>query len=325
MPAAGLIQRMEPTSSQRGPGAELDIVAIDAAAFEAFDRFELELAAERFRSVVAALDAADPKLPERHYMAGLAYKYLARWADSLQHNLAAQALCDTPDQATAWNAGIAATALGDWYQARQQWALAGIAVPSGDGAIEADFGVCGVRLNPSGNGETLFAQRIDVVRARLHNVPLSESGFQYGDIVLHDGAATGRRRFGEGSVAVFNVLERLARSEFRTFTVFANAPGSADIAALQSVAAPGLGSVEDWTASMTLLCLRCSYGIPHEHSTANNEPVGWQPERNLGIAATHRRVVEHVLERWLRNGRGRRVDAIEWREHAVPPHRYDSC
>lgn len=52
-------------------------------------------------------------------MQGLTHKYLRDWPVSLHHNLRSQALRDERDEASLWNAGIAATALGDWAQARR--------------------------------------------------------------------------------------------------------------------------------------------------------------------------------------------------------------
>jgi hypothetical protein len=54
--------------------------------------------------------------------------------------------------------------------------------------------------------------RIDPVRVRIDNVPLPESGFRFGDIVLHDGASTGHRTYGERQVPVFNAMQRLRAS-----------------------------------------------------------------------------------------------------------------
>jgi hypothetical protein len=41
-------------------------------------------------------------------------------------------------------------------------------------------------LNPSDDGEIVWARRMDPVRARINNILLTDSGCRYGDIVLHD-------------------------------------------------------------------------------------------------------------------------------------------
>ena len=174
-------------------------------AYLAFDAGDLQTAADKF----AELAKAHPDNAQYRYMLGLAAKYRMDWALSLQANLAAIACAPEFDEAAHWNAAIAATALHDWQTARQLWAACGIPLPEGVGEIETDFGTAVLRLNPWADGECVYARRIDPCRSRIVNVPLPESGYRMGDIVLHDGASTGRRADGQGGeVLVFNALER---------------------------------------------------------------------------------------------------------------------
>ncbi len=282
---------------------------LEAQAYAAFERGDLTQATQRFGELLAQRPAAI----HLHYMKGLAHKYLGEWSDSLQHNLRARALKGEFEESLAWNAGIAATGLGDWAEARRQWKQCGIDIPDGEGPIERDLGVVSIRLNPWGNGETVWARRIDVVRARLLNVPLPESGHRLFDIVLHDGASTGRRRTGDGdrTAPVFNALDTLAQSEFRTFVAFVRCAAPEDLDELADATLPGIGHVEDWTRSVVHYCLRCSYGAPHSHDDAAATAKGWKTERNLGIGAQGKAAVVRLLEEWASRGPGRHVDGIE--------------
>ncbi|MEN5208175.1 hypothetical protein ABE493_08650 [Stenotrophomonas terrae] len=261
-----------------------------------------------------------PDNPFYHYMRGLALKYQMDWAGSLRDNLRAIELSEEFGQAQHWNAAIAATGLGQWATVRELWAACGIAIPEGDGPIDGDFGVAVVRLNPWSTGETVFMRRIDPVRARILNVPLPESGHRFGDIVLHDGAATGARFDGEREVHVFNELERVVPSDFQTFVVFVRAESREDLDALLRASAPGIGYAEDWSHSIRHYCLRCSYGAPHTHAQPADQDQAqpWQPERNLGIAAQSHLSVEKLLKDWVAGHPGRQLDAIETRECATP-------
>jgi hypothetical protein len=286
--------------------------ALEARAYAAFDAGDLADAAILFGQLVEWT----PDIPHLHYMRGLAHKYLREWALSLQDNLRSEQLRDEVDEATAWNAGIAATGAGDWAEARRQWTRCGITLPEGEGPINGNFGVACVRLNPWSSGETVYMRRLDPVRARLENVPLAESGFRFGDIVLHDGASTGRRTYGEREVPVFNAMQRLQQSDMATYAVFVQCGSQDDIAALRAMTLPGIGLVEDWTHSVRHLCLRCSYGAPHQHDDDSHEDDGgWVRERNLGIAAQGRAAVEKLMSAWAAAGTGRTLDAIEHREH----------
>ena len=289
--------------------------ALEARAYTAFREGDLAQAAMLFGELIAIA----PGVAYLHYMRGLAHKYLRDWPASLQDNLQSQALRDDFDQGSAWNAGIAATGAGDWAEARRQWRRCGIALPGDDGPIEGDFGVACIRLNPWASAETVYMRRIDPVRARIDNVPLPESGYRYGDIVLHDGASTGHRAYGERQVPVFNAMQRLQPSDMATFTVFVRCASADDIAALQALTRPGIGLVEDWTASVRRLCRRCSYGTPHQHDdeAQSAEDSGWTRERDLGVAAQGRAAVETLIADWIAAAPGRVLEAIELREHPL--------
>jgi hypothetical protein len=306
---------------------DAEIEALHAEAHRAFGRADLVGAFDQFEQLLAVVADDDPERAGYHYMAGLASKYLGWWQASLAHNLRSVASRGAVDEASVWNAGIAATALGDWVEARRLWSRVGIVLPGGVGPIEGHFGVCSVRLNPSRHSETVFAERIDVVRARIDNVPLPASGFGFGDVVLQDGASTGRRSYRGKNVPVFNALQRLQRSAYSTQAAFVTTPSAEDVEALVSIEHPGIGLIEDWTASIVTMCLRCSYGLPHEHPPAPQAASvkAWEPMRSVGIAAIDAGAAEAALDRWQRGGAGRVVDGLEIATHEVAGHRYDRC
>ena len=288
--------------------------SLEKDAYQAFDRGDLQEASRLFTQLVEQ----EPTAAHFHYMLGLSHKYQLDWRESLDHNLRSQQLDEDFDESSAWNAGIAATALGDWAEARRQWTQCGIRIPEGEGPIESDFGLVSIRLNPWAEGETVFARRIDVVRARLLNVPLPESGHRLFDIVLHDGAKTGERRIEGGVVPVFNGLARLAPSDYRTYVAFVRCDSPADIEDLRNATLPGIGYTEDWTGSISHYCLRCSYGTPHRHEDGATESLDWESERNLGIGSQSKAAVSRLLKEWVSRGPGRYVEGVESPDHEPP-------
>ena len=160
-----------------------------------------------------------------------------------------------------------------------------------------------MRLNPWSDGETLYANRIGLARARLRNVPLPESGYRYGDLVLVDGAKTGERQYGDTTVPVFNALQRLVPSEFITYAVRVDCASEADRDALEESTSEAIGCIEDWTRSMSFLCVACSYGQPHAHVEQATNDQGWTRERHFGIAARSPEAVEALLDAWEKQGR----------------------
>jgi tetratricopeptide (TPR) repeat protein len=255
-----------------------------------------------------------------HYRLGLVHKYLRDWPAALALNLRALALAGEHDEGASWNAGIAATALGDWAQARRQWLACGIDLDPGEGPVEENFGPIGLRLNPWSSSETVFATRIDPARARISNVPLPASGHRFGDIVLHDGSQVGERAFYDHKVPVFNELQRLQASPFPTFTAFVVCENPEDLEALPGFAVEGVAMAEDWTRGLRHKCLRCDYGIPHQHRRhAAGQDDEWNLDRTLGVAAHRVENVRELLEAWVAAAPAqRRFEAVESREQPVP-------
>jgi hypothetical protein len=292
-----------------------DIRALQARAAEAYEAGRLDDA----RNLYSRLLDLRPDGDAFHFRLGLVHKYLRDWPAALRHNLESLRLSGEHDEGASWNAGVAATAIGDWPEARRQWQASGIDIDEGEGPIEENFGPVGIRLNPWATGETVFAQRIDPARARISNVPLPESGHRFGDLVLQDGAQVGERHYLGHVVPVFNELARLEASPFITYTVFVGCDSDDEIAALQARRAPGIGLVEDWTPSLGQRCLRCAHGLPHKHHWQSAGGGGWNPDRTLGIAAHIDVAVRGLLEAWIAEApTRRRLDAIECRELPLP-------
>src|SRR5262249_30184970 len=138
-------------------------------------------------------------------------------------------------------------------------------VPDGDGPIDFPCGVGPVRLNPDGNGEVVWGQRLDPARMVLLSVPLPESGFCWSDVVLNDGQPVGTRRYRGRELPVFNALALLQRSPFGTYIARVEMPpDEALIVQLAEIAEGRDGAIEDWSSSIRPMCRACSEGRPHE-------------------------------------------------------------
>jgi len=241
--------------------------------------------------------ALDPNRPTTLYNIGLIHKYRRAWDESYRYNRRAYEL-RPDDEATRWNLGIAATALRDWSTAREVWRLCGFDLDDGDGPVDAPFGRTPVRLHPDAEAEVVWAERIDPVRGRIVNIPFPESDYYFGDVVLHDGAATGYRMSGDQQRPVFNVFERFERSDYSTAVAEVTAPSQTDVDAL-SAACEAAGLVcEDWTETTEWLCKQCSEGAPHDHHDADLPDPVWRPEHRLGFAVTATGQLEPLLQDW---------------------------
>lgn len=189
---------------------------------------------------------------------GLVHKWRHEWPEALECNRRAVALgTDEQQDAAYWNAGIAATALGDWDTARWAWAGFGIRLPDDFPSGEPAFGFGAVRL-PS--HEVVWGRRRDPARLSIASVPLPASGFRCGDVVLHDGAPNGFRVVDGREHPVFDVLERLEVSARPTVEVVVRTTDPAWIGDLAERLARADVVAENWTASITTYCKACSEG-----------------------------------------------------------------
>jgi hypothetical protein len=255
------------------------------------DRREAGDAAGAIRLFKKAIQHA-PKWSVPWYNLGLTYKYAGNWVESYSCNAMAVQL-NPKDEAAIWNMGIAATALQNWAEARRAWKLYGIEVPMGDGPIEMDLGSVPIRLNPDGDGEVVWAHRVDPARAVLASIPLPESNHRYGDLVLNDGAPVGYRIHDGQEVPVFNELKLLTSSGFGTYEVTLQARNIDDLVSFEHVCERYHCPTEDWS-TIRMICRQCSEGRPHEHP----EPAIEGPHR-FAVAASARSSVEELVAAWI--------------------------
>lgn len=209
------------------------------------------------------------------------------------------------DEAADWSLAIASAALRDRATARSVWRQLGILDNEGDGPILDGFGKTPVRLNPDGDGEVVWAKRLCPVRAQVWNIPCPESGFRFGDIVLHDGAPVGTRQSGGREYSAFDVLELLEASDGSTCVVEIQIERDDDAEELTSSRDEVDIPSEDWTTSVRTPCKQCSEGRAHEthdHELAQE----WRDRHLRGVAAKEPAYAQVIVRKWA-NGKRRLV------------------
>jgi tetratricopeptide (TPR) repeat protein len=259
----------------------------------------------RFREAIEpAADACRlaPNWAAAWWSYGVALKHGRRWADCLKACDRAIELDPDDCDGCHWNAGIAATALGNWSRARAAWTAYGIEVPPGEGPLDMRLGTAGVRVSLDDQPEVVYGKRLDPCRVRLQSVPLPESKHRFGDIVLHDGEPRGKRRSGDREITVFDELLLLEPSSYGTWTVEATCRDVEERDALVALFDDVDGAIEDWTESLEVICAQCSLGEPHDHHEQKDE--SWRIDRRLGLALRDERDLGKLrqLGLWWRRG-----------------------
>ncbi|MDO5693438.1 MAG: tetratricopeptide repeat protein [Pseudomonadota bacterium] len=194
---------------------------------------------------------------------GLIHKYRGDWAASLSANQ--EALRRDPEHEGAiWNAGIAATALGQWRLARAMWRRYGIDMADSDAPCDMGASLTPIRVNPREAPEVLWADRIDPARAIIRSIPTEAAQRRYGDLLLHDGAPNGYRRLHGQEMAVFDELQVLAPSAFATWELQVEGLDAEQADALAQRFTDADVPAENWSTSLHLLCRACSEGRPDD-------------------------------------------------------------
>ncbi|MFD0793466.1 tetratricopeptide repeat protein [Mucilaginibacter litoreus] len=197
-----------------------------------------------------------------YYNLGLLYKYQCDWKQSFHYNKKATEL-NSHNEAAWWNLGIAATAINNWVVAREAWNHFGLNLEISDSEPNLNLAKAPVRLNPDDDGEVVWCTRIDPARAIIDNIPLSSCGYRYRDLILNDGAPVGHR-ISEGiEYPVFNELQLLSRSSFRTYSTTVYTNDQQHINKLISLCEDVNIKVEDWS-TIRILCKQCSESLPHK-------------------------------------------------------------
>ena len=102
---------------------------------------------------------------------------------------------------------------------------------------------------------------------------------------------------------------------------FVQCPSEADSHALSEQSLHTDTYAEDWTSSISFICLRCSYGTPHNHEHHASAELGaWQAERSFGIAARSLADAQALLDDWAAQADGRAVWEIVPQDYPLPRH-----
>jgi hypothetical protein len=161
----------------------------------------------------------DPEFSAAWFNLGLLHKHRAEWKECLECNRQAVKV-DPRNVGAWWNFGIAATALRRWPEARRAWAAQRIPLPAGEGEPRVDFGMVPIRFRSrNASGVVAWGDMIDPARVRLLEVPRTDYGFRFGDIVLRDPAPDGEREVDGRKLPIFNVLGLWEGFGFGTFDV----------------------------------------------------------------------------------------------------------
>jgi hypothetical protein len=220
----------------------------------------------------------------------LLYKQQRKWHKSLECSQRAVQL-KPGDKASWWNLGLAATAVGNWQEARRAWLHYGLTIPPGDDPPTLDLGLSAIRVDLGGTAEIVWCSRLDPARTMILSVPSPASRRRFGDILLNDGLALGYRLFQGRRISIFDELAVLIPSTFATYEVIIADVAEVDRVALVDLAEKHEIGIQEWATTHRKR--------PPVSAHASNKRSFYSSNQvTYHIAARSVEEINHLFQKW---------------------------
>jgi len=237
------------------------------------------------------LSKLDNLSDEDWFNIGLFYKFNKNWKESIEANLKAIEL-NPKNEGANWNLGIAYTALSDFNNSMKYWKFFDVEIESITGFSKTPLGLIPIRLF---NGDVVWCERLDPARTKIITTPLPDSEHNYNDILLNDGVPDGYRKINGKEIPVFNEIECLVKSKYKTYSLKIFSEKDLIVEYINTIKDK---HVENWTDSLRFICNACSKGI-HDytsHTKLEKEDYLW-----LGIAVQNKSELDNIINKICRN------------------------
>ncbi|MEM6320614.1 MAG: hypothetical protein AAF960_23295 [Bacteroidota bacterium] len=233
--------------------------------------------------------------PPYQYLSSI-YKYHNDWKAAFHYGQ--RAIENGADKPDTWrNFAIAATALKKWKIARNAWNKVGFQLKESKKAPNFDMGLVPVRLRYDNFQEIVWAKQIGPARAIIESIPDPVSDRNYGDTILIDFKVTGYRIVKGKKVPVYDELELVKRSHYRTFLVFLHDAQKNEANLLDRLCFNNDLGFDNWSHLNEMQLnknLRCLPEYYNEDLEFNMEGE----ELRIAIAAEQASDVEEVMRAW---------------------------
>ncbi|MCI0573395.1 MAG: hypothetical protein L0Y66_21835 [Myxococcaceae bacterium] len=222
-----------------------------------------------------AIIASTPGKASSWYNLGLLHKQRRRFAEGVVANRRARELGDD-SEAVLWNLGICATGALDGETALEAWRALGMTLEQGEDGLPfmPGLGMVQVRLSTEGDRawegeepeyEHVWIRRLSPCHGRVLSPTMADFQADYGDLVLHDGAAIGFRMQDGQRIPRFPQLGVLRKGEERCFRFAALQVEGGQVAALEELLPEGC-LLYPHTEQVEMICRECVRGSGrHEH------------------------------------------------------------
>lgn len=174
------------------------------------------------------------------------YKKRLEWKPSLYYS--EKAIEFDPKDETAWQIlATSATALKRWAIARKAWNQLGHDYQVIDKALHLDLGLIPICIQPKQKPEIVWARQLDPARAQIESIPQPSSGRRYKEIILFDREPVAYRVVQKKRVPVYEELEKIHLSPFKTCIVRLETHSEKDVEILDKLCFEAGIGFDNWS------------------------------------------------------------------------------
>ncbi len=224
------------------------------------------------------------------------YKLRKEWKPAYHYSL--RSVDINPFDEKVWETlAIAATALAEWETARLAWNQLGYEFKKSDEALHLDLGLVPICLNPNSRPEIVEARRIDPVRASIESIPQPSSGRRFKDLILLDSKAESHFFQLGKRLPVYNELELLKQSTWRTYAVLLDTDSMQDVHTLSNLCQEAALGFDNWSNASRFL----GPGLHPKVTEYFDFTIFDQVERDsflVALAAQQEKDILAVLKNW---------------------------
>lgn len=233
-----------------------------------------------------------------YHFLSLFYKQRNEWKPSFHYSQ--KAIEYNPEDKTAWQIlATAATALRRWRVARTAWNELGFDFRKADQELNLNLGLVPVCINPKSRPEIIWAKKIDPARAIIESIPQPSSGRRYHEEILFDNKPIAHRAFNGKRVPVYEELEKIHFSSYRTYAVILQTGETESIHVLDKLCNAAEIGFDNWSMATRQFWLRNQNLLPEFYGQEIfKEKENKRDYHLVALAAKNSADVHQVLHDW---------------------------
>lgn len=238
-----------------------------------------------------------PRWAEPYHFLCRFYRKRKEWKPSLYYSQ--KAVTYNPEDKTAFQIlAIAATALNKWRIARIAWNRLGFNFKENNKILKLNLGFIPVCINAEHKPEIVWAQQIGPARAIIESIPQPSSGKRYKEEILIDNNPIAYRVFQGKRLPVYEELESIHLSSFKTYAVILETSNQNHVDTLISLSENVAVGFDNWSKATRLFLLKNKDLLPEFYGADIFKNTNNTEYQLIALAAKDISIIKKILRSW---------------------------